>query len=47
MTVLKGTHAREFHSLFLNLFLHLSNTKRSTINIFEKLLKIRPDIRNF
>jgi hypothetical protein len=26
--LLKGTHARDFHSLFLNLILHLSNTKR-------------------
>ncbi len=25
-SVLKGTHARDFHSLFLNLFLHLSIT---------------------
>jgi hypothetical protein len=47
---MKGTHARDFHSLFLNFFciFHLlMDTKRSTANIFEKILKIRTDIRSF
>ncbi len=41
-TVFKGTHARDFHSLFLNffcIFLSLIDTKRSTANIFKKFLK--------
>jgi hypothetical protein len=49
-SVLKGTHARDFHILFLNffcIFQTLIDTKRGTINIFENLLEIRPDIRNF
>jgi hypothetical protein len=48
--VLKGTHARDFHSLFLNFFciFHvLIDEKRSTSNIFEKNLKIRTDIQSF
>jgi hypothetical protein len=37
---LKGTHARDFHSLFLDffcIFRSLIDTKRSTANIFEKI----------
>ncbi len=46
----KGTLARDFHNLFLNFFciFHvLKDTKRSTANIFEKILKIRTDIQSF
>jgi hypothetical protein len=46
----KGTHARDFHRLFFNFFLHLSITNRykcSTANIFVNNLKIRPDIQSF
>ncbi len=46
----KGTHARDFHSLFLNffcIFQSLIDTKRSTANIFENILQIRPDIQSF
>jgi hypothetical protein len=48
--MLKGTYARDFQSLFLKFILHLSvtiNTKRRTANIFENVLKIRPDIQSF
>jgi hypothetical protein len=47
---LKGTHARDFHNLFLNffcIFQSLIDTKRSTANIFENILRIRLDIRSF
>jgi hypothetical protein len=47
----KGTHARDFHShsfyTYFCIFQTLIDTKRSTINIFKKLLQTRPDIRNF
>jgi hypothetical protein len=48
ITEFKGTHARDFHILFLNFFCifhSLIDTKRSTADIFEKILKIRTDIR--
>jgi hypothetical protein len=48
--ILKGTHARDFHSLFLNffcIFQSLIDTKRSTTNIFKYILQIRPDIQSF
>jgi hypothetical protein len=47
---LKGTHARDFHSLFLNffcIFQSLIDTKRNTANIFKNNLQIRPDIQSF
>jgi hypothetical protein len=47
---LKGTHARDFHSLFLIffcIFQLLIQTNHSTTSIFENLLQIRQDIRNF
>jgi hypothetical protein len=46
---LKGTHARDFLSLFFNFFFASFNhdTKRSTANIFENLLQICPDVQNF
>ncbi len=47
---LKGTHARDFHNVFLNffwIFQSLIDTKRSTANIFKHILKIRPNIRSF
>jgi hypothetical protein len=47
---LKGTHAWEFHTLFLNLFCFfqaLIDAKRSTANIFENILQIRLDIQSF
>jgi hypothetical protein len=47
---LKGTHARDFHNVFLNffyIFQLLIDTKSSTANIFEHILKIRPDIQSF
>jgi hypothetical protein len=46
----KGTHARDIPSLFLNFFLLLSVTKRYKTQysqIFENVLKIRPDIQIF
>jgi hypothetical protein len=44
----KGTHAQDFHFLFLNFFFHsLIDTKRSTANIFENILQIRLDIQSF
>jgi hypothetical protein len=49
-TYVKGTHAREFHNLWLNffcIFQSLIDTKLSTANIFENLQQIRPDIQNF
>jgi hypothetical protein len=50
-SLLKGTHARDFHRLFLNIFLHLSVTNRDKNavqpNIFEFILQIRSDIRHF
>jgi hypothetical protein len=48
--VLKGTHARDFHSLFSNFFCSFQSiidTKHNTTNIFENPLQIRPDIRNY
>jgi hypothetical protein len=48
--VLKGTHARDFHSLFLNcfcIFQSLIDTKRSPVNIFENILQICTDIQSF
>jgi hypothetical protein len=49
---LKGTHARDFHSLILNFcfasFSHkYIDTKYRTTNIFENLIQIRLDIQNF
>jgi hypothetical protein len=47
---LKGTHAQDFHSLFLTFFRiiqSLIDTKHSDANIFENLLHSRPDIQNF
>jgi hypothetical protein len=47
---IKGTHARDFHSLFLNFFFifqSLIDTKCSPANIFENILQIRTDIRSF
>ncbi len=46
----KGTHAQYFQSLFLNFFFiyqSLKDTKRSTANISENILKIRTDIQSF
>ncbi len=46
----KGTHARDFHSLFLTFccIIHpLINTKHSIANIFDNLFQIRQEIRNF
>ncbi len=46
----KGKHARDFHSLFLNffcIFRSLIDTKRSPANIFENILQICTDIRSF
>jgi hypothetical protein len=50
LRLFKGTHARDFHSLFLNffcIFQSLIDTKRSQANIFENILQIRTDIRSF
>ncbi len=47
---LKGTHARDFHSLFLNFFLHIlltKDTKRRPATVFEKILTNRTDIKTF
>jgi hypothetical protein len=44
---IKGTHAQNFQSLFLNFFLHLSITNRYYSQHFQNLLKICPDIQNF
>jgi hypothetical protein len=49
-TSFKGTHARDFimcFYTFLKIFQSLIDTKRSTANIFEHILKIRPDIQSF
>jgi hypothetical protein len=47
-SAIKGTHARDFHSMFLNFFAFISDwKKRNTANIFENILKIRPDIWSF
>jgi hypothetical protein len=48
--ILKGTHARDFHRLFLNfvcIFQSLIDKRRSATNIFENIIKIRSDILNF
>jgi hypothetical protein len=50
LLILKETHARDFHSLFLTffcIFQSLIYTKFCTANIFENLRQIRMDIRNF
>jgi hypothetical protein len=48
--IVKGTHARDFHGLFLTLFCIIRTliyAKHSITNIVENLFQIRPDIKNF